>query len=305
MSSFAKLDSGILDSSLWSSPNHVRLVWITILAKKDHKGILHIAPSALRRLVNLSDDPDGIKFIEAVNVLESPDPESRTLDFEGRRIKKIEGGWKVLNHDKYRKYSYSDDPAAIRQRAYRKTNSVTSRDMSQLSQNTHNVSVSVSESVSLSLEEEYEKEFQIFDTFVLMFPGQRLSSPTEMLNFKRTHVNYKEYLPKLIPAIKNQINWRLQQAKIKPPVFIPAWKSLKNWQEQKCWEEEKPSVLNNTPTSSLPKENEAIKKLREAEKHLPTKEEMEEFIDLMKNTAEWKYMTPEQQNEQISKMTKV
>jgi hypothetical protein len=34
--------------------------------------------------------------------LEGPDPYSRTQDNEGRRIEKVDGGWMVLNHGKYR-----------------------------------------------------------------------------------------------------------------------------------------------------------------------------------------------------------
>lgn len=31
-----------------------------------------------------------------------PDPESTTKEFEGRRVEVIEGGWRLLNHGKYR-----------------------------------------------------------------------------------------------------------------------------------------------------------------------------------------------------------
>jgi hypothetical protein len=272
--SFAKLDSGIVDSSLWAAPDHVVRVWIAILAKKDHLGIVKMAPSALRRLSNIFDDSNGIKFQEAINVLESPDPESRTPDFEGRRIEKIEGGWKVLNHKLYRKYSYSDDPAAIRQREYRKKKTVTDCDVSLLSQNTHNTSVSVS--VSVSEEEEREKEIEVFDTFQLIYPGQKQSTKTEIEFFKKSHHNYKEYLPLITPAVKNQIKWRREMSAA--AMFVPAWKSLKNWLAQKSWEEERPDIKNpNKPEEQYhrPVENEAIKAIREAEKDKPTEEDIE------------------------------
>jgi hypothetical protein len=31
-----------------------------------------------------------------------PDPHSRTPEHEGRRVAKVEGGWLILNHKKYR-----------------------------------------------------------------------------------------------------------------------------------------------------------------------------------------------------------
>lgn len=38
----------------------------------------------------------------ALDAFLSPDPYSRTPDFEGRRIEPIDGGWRLLNHEKYR-----------------------------------------------------------------------------------------------------------------------------------------------------------------------------------------------------------
>ncbi len=32
----------------------------------------------------------------------APDPDSRTKEFEGRRIEEMDGGWRLLNHAKYR-----------------------------------------------------------------------------------------------------------------------------------------------------------------------------------------------------------
>lgn len=40
---------------------------------------------------------------KAINLFLSPDPYSRTTANEGRRIEKIDGGWRLLNHAKYRK----------------------------------------------------------------------------------------------------------------------------------------------------------------------------------------------------------
>lgn len=37
-----------------------------------------------------------------ITILESPDPDSRTRDYEGRRIKSIPGGWVILNYGAYR-----------------------------------------------------------------------------------------------------------------------------------------------------------------------------------------------------------
>jgi uncharacterized phage protein (TIGR02220 family) len=112
---FTKLDSGIVDSSVWSEPLATRVVWITILAKCDHTGIVRCSRSGLLRSANVP----AADFDAAINTLESPDLESRTKDDEGRRIRPVEGGWKVINYKKYREYSYSTSPEAIRQRKHR------------------------------------------------------------------------------------------------------------------------------------------------------------------------------------------
>lgn len=39
---------------------------------------------------------------QALTCFLSPDPHSRTEDFEGRRIEKIDGGWRLLNYAKFR-----------------------------------------------------------------------------------------------------------------------------------------------------------------------------------------------------------
>lgn len=39
---------------------------------------------------------------KAIEAFLSPDPDSRTKDYEGKRIAEIDGGWRLLNYDKYR-----------------------------------------------------------------------------------------------------------------------------------------------------------------------------------------------------------
>jgi hypothetical protein len=95
---YAKLDSCIISSSIWSEANGTRLVWITMLAMKDDLGFVSASHKGLARMANVSIEETE----EALKVLSSPDPDSRTKDNEGRRVSEVEGGWIVLNHDKYR-----------------------------------------------------------------------------------------------------------------------------------------------------------------------------------------------------------
>lgn len=68
----------------------------------DADGVLDMTPSSIARRTGIP-----IEHIKAgIEILENPDPWSRTPDEEGRRIKRIEEhrpwGWFIVNHQKYR-----------------------------------------------------------------------------------------------------------------------------------------------------------------------------------------------------------
>lgn len=95
---YSKLFSEIVTSSIWSEDDSTRIVWITMLALKDSRGFVPAAIPGLANAARVSVE----QCEAAVAKLESPDKYSRTEDHDGRRIKKVDGGWLVLNHEKYR-----------------------------------------------------------------------------------------------------------------------------------------------------------------------------------------------------------
>ena len=110
---YVKLFSSILTSSIWSQDPNIRLVWITMLAMADAEGYVMAAPSGLARVANvpLKDCQEALK------VFQEPDDESFTRDHEGRRIERLEGGWLLLNYEKYREIRTEKQlKAAARQR---------------------------------------------------------------------------------------------------------------------------------------------------------------------------------------------
>ena len=115
---FTKLDSGIIDSSIWEEPLATRVVWVTFLAKADRNGFVGASLSGMKRASNVPPED----FNLAVKTLETPDSDSRSKEFEGRRIEKVEGGWQILNYIKYRQFSYSDSKEAIKKRKQRERN---------------------------------------------------------------------------------------------------------------------------------------------------------------------------------------
>jgi len=137
MSHFVKLDSGLLDSSLWVQAD-ARTMFITALllahpvellepveaiqigslkplgftVPAGWYGMVEAASTGLCARACLSPEAGT----SALSVLASPDPDSRTPTYEGRRMVRISGGFLILNYMTYRERDYT---AAERQRRYR------------------------------------------------------------------------------------------------------------------------------------------------------------------------------------------
>jgi hypothetical protein len=95
---FAKVHSSIYDSSLMDEPESVRLFFLLLLPKADWHGFVTGTEESLSRLFNMPLD----SVREAIRVHSGPDPRSRTADNDGRRIEKVQGGWRILNFELYR-----------------------------------------------------------------------------------------------------------------------------------------------------------------------------------------------------------
>ncbi len=96
--SYTKLFHRILASSIWEEDDKTRLVWITMMASTDQDGCVvgTVAKLARDARVELEACQTALaKFL-------APDPHSLSAANEGRRIEVVEGGWRLLNHGKYR-----------------------------------------------------------------------------------------------------------------------------------------------------------------------------------------------------------
>lgn len=56
---------------------------------------------------------------KAIVILESPDPDSKNPENDGRRIERVNGGYMILNYESYRAFNYSMNEFAIEKRKYR------------------------------------------------------------------------------------------------------------------------------------------------------------------------------------------
>lgn len=98
MAGYSKLFSSIVTSSVWCEDDVVLRVWIAMLATCDAYGVVEGSIPGFASLcrIQISD------MRRAINVLSSPDPDSRTPDNEGRRVEQVDGGWRILNYRLYR-----------------------------------------------------------------------------------------------------------------------------------------------------------------------------------------------------------
>ena len=96
---YNKLFTKILDSSIWMESKDTRLVFLTFLAAMDEDGFVRMA-SVANVAHRARVEPEFAA--EAVRILESPDPHSSDPDNDGRRIERVDGGWIVMNSQKYR-----------------------------------------------------------------------------------------------------------------------------------------------------------------------------------------------------------
>lgn len=102
---YVKLFASLIHSTVWLEPDHVRLVWVAMMAMSSRDGeVLASIPGLARAAVVPLD-----KCEEALARLAEPDPYSRNPDHEGRRIVAIRGGWLLLNHQVYRDKLSQDD----------------------------------------------------------------------------------------------------------------------------------------------------------------------------------------------------
>lgn len=105
MTGYTKLFQDIVTSTIWGEDDKTRIVWITLLALKDKNHFVSASIPGLARQANVSQDDCQ----KALRKLEAPDKFSRSKEHEGRRIEAVEGGWTVLNGEKYRQRMSQDD----------------------------------------------------------------------------------------------------------------------------------------------------------------------------------------------------
>lgn len=123
MDNWTPVFSEISDSSLNQLPLHVRWAFVIMASFKDHKTqLVRINAFRLARKANITNE----QAEEALRILSSPDGDTLSQQFEGRRIlKQDDETWLIVNGAKYQgrmKAEISREMDAKRQREWRERN---------------------------------------------------------------------------------------------------------------------------------------------------------------------------------------
>jgi hypothetical protein len=117
------LKSSIIYSTIWDEDAETCKVWVTMLAMRNKDGEIFSSMPGLAHAARIGLE----RTVAAVQKFLSPDPLSTTREFEGRRIVEIQGGWRLLNHEKVKEEAAAANKAAYMQsymaekRAHEKT----------------------------------------------------------------------------------------------------------------------------------------------------------------------------------------
>ena len=147
---FVKIDTQILDSTLWFERDS-REVFITALLMAEPREFLepqsqlevdslnptgYVVPAGWYGFVPASSTGiirrslvDMDTGLSALQRLGSPEETSRSKEFEGRRMIRVNGGFIILNYMRFREHDYTAAERARRYRENKNRHAVTSRDV--------------------------------------------------------------------------------------------------------------------------------------------------------------------------------
>jgi hypothetical protein len=116
---FTKLDDGLIFSSILTEDDAVFKVWVLILSRTDSDGVARISSAFLASVCRKTDT----EIERCLTVLEGPDKRSRSAQDDGRRIKRIDGGYEVINYLRYRERADREDVRAYERERKRRQRS--------------------------------------------------------------------------------------------------------------------------------------------------------------------------------------
>jgi hypothetical protein len=231
---------------VWREDHTTRIVWITLLAMADRHGIAEGSVPGLADFARVT----VAECRSALAALMAPDPDSRSVEHEGRRIKAIDGGWQILNHAKYRQRLGADERREYlrqKQADYRRGKKST------------NVS-DVSDTYTLLTHTEAEAEASTEAT--RSKPSRASRSSEYPADFLTAYAAY----PRKVGKAEAAKVWTRQKPDLSTVVAALAWQSkqpdwtkdggqfvphMATWLNQRRWEDEPPRGTTGSPRPEL------------------------------------------------------
>jgi hypothetical protein len=179
-----------------------------MIAMKDQDGYVRGDARTIARMANVS-----VEMAEdALKRFQEPDPMSRTPDHDGRRIAPFQGGWILLNHDKYTEIGMSEALKAYWRDRKKKLRSEKLLGLvSDMSKNVSVSSTSTSVSDSASLGEGVQGEggeVQEFPQDFIAFWAEYPKKKGKLAALKAwKNAKTKPALEAIISAVKLQKTW--------------------------------------------------------------------------------------------------
>lgn len=116
---YAKIFASLFKGTLRGKAHEI-LVFTYLLANAEKDSQVDVHPKAIADDVGLTRE----QVDAAIKSLESPDEDSRSPDYEGRRLLRLDAhrswGWHIVNHRKYREIQNKDDKRAYDAEAQRR-----------------------------------------------------------------------------------------------------------------------------------------------------------------------------------------
>jgi hypothetical protein len=226
MSGFTKLWAEITDSSIWNEDDKTRIVWITMLARMGPDYVVRASVGGLAHLARVSRE-DCEKALEK---LASPDPDSRSPEEEGRRIKKVEGGFFMINGEKFRQRRGDEEKKAYMReymRQYRKNKSSGVKDVKDVNIGKH----------KLIQEEEEEEEEEEAEENISLKRERGSASQTDFAEIPTLEEVIAEAEVRGIPDEHARSFWEYNESKqlwVNQYGKMIKWKmALKSWSERR------------------------------------------------------------------------
>jgi hypothetical protein len=226
---FVKLDCGLLESSTWLDRPALEVFLTALLLAEPFElpeptpalgpheiepngwlvpagwyGLARVAPPLLMERATMGRQDPVEDLQDALTRLCDPDAHSRSSDFGGRRLARVNGGFIVLNYDRYRQRDYTAAERTKRWRDKRRAEAALHRSVTDKTRSVTALSVTVTQA-----EAEADIQIPATDPFPNTQRGQvsPVAQPAPKLNGKKPKRNTAHFVQADFAVTEEDKTW--------------------------------------------------------------------------------------------------